>query len=533
MAGEITAETLRRWLYDGGELALLDIRERGQIAMGHILFSAPLPYSRFEIDLPDLVPNTTLRMVLCDDGDGIAARAAARARAMGYARVHVLAGGVAAWADAGHTLYQGVNVPSKAFGELVEHACATPHLSPDALARMQTETPGEFIIVDGRTPAEFARMNIPGGQSCPNGELALRIDGLAPDPATTIVVNCAGRTRSIIGAQTLIDLGLPNRVVALENGTQGWTLSGHELGHGARPTMPPPATDLAARRQRAEALARRHGVARIDAATLGAWLHEGDRTTYLLDIRTAKEREADTAAQREARERLRIVQAPGGQLIQATDQWIGVRRARLVVLDDEGVRAPVVASWLARQGHEAAVVEGGLAALAELNATRLAIRADLPDLPRLDAAGLAALLREGAVTVLDLRPSTDWHEGHLVGAHWTIRPRIAAGFGADPGNGPHVVIASDPETAALAAIDLAEAGITDIRLVDGGMADWQAAGLAVETSPDASSETVAIDFIAFTHGRHDGDAEASRRYLAWEIGLVAQLDAKERAVFRI
>ncbi|WP_459655385.1 rhodanese-like domain-containing protein, partial [Achromobacter xylosoxidans] len=60
-----------------------------------------------------------------------------------------------------------------------------------------------------------------------------RAHGLAPDPKTTIVVNCAGRTRSIIGAQTLINLGVPNPVYALENGTQGWYLADFELDHGA------------------------------------------------------------------------------------------------------------------------------------------------------------------------------------------------------------------------------------------------------------------------------------------------------------
>ena len=91
-----------------------------------------------------------------------------------------------------------------------------------------------FVIVDGRPFAEYRKMSIPGGICCPNGELALRIQDIAPDPRTKIVVNCAGRTRSIIGAQTLLDLGVPNPVYALENGTQGWFLAGLELEHGAQ-----------------------------------------------------------------------------------------------------------------------------------------------------------------------------------------------------------------------------------------------------------------------------------------------------------
>ncbi len=531
MTDTVSAATLRAWLFGGDELALLDVREPGEVAEGHILFSAPLPYSRFETDLPRLAPNPGVRMVLCDAGDGVAGRAAARARAMGYRNVLCLAGGAAAWGEAGHTLYQGVNVPSKAFGELVEHACATPRVSPAELEAMRAGggPAGGLVVVDGRTPAEFARMNIPGARFCPNGELALRIDRLAPDPETTIVVNCAGRTRSIIGAQTLIDLGIPNRVVALENGTQGWTLAGLTLEHGADPALPEPAGDLDERRRRAAELARRHGVATVSPGALAGWLRDGDRTTYLLDVRTAEERSADPAATRAVLDRHGVVHAPGGQLVQATDQWIAVRRARVVVLDTEGLRAPVTAAWLARQGHAAAVLEGGLAALAGLEPRPAAAAPELPALPRIDAAGLDALRQGGGARVLDLRSSAAYRAGHVPGAAWAIRPRIAAAAGTDP----HVLVADSPETAALAALDLREAGARDIRLLDGGMSAWQAADLPAEATPDLPPDAGRIDFIAFTHGRHEGDDEASRRYLSWEIGLVEQLDADERAVFQV
>ena len=158
------------------------------------------------------MPNPAVRLVLCDGGDGVAERAAKRAEALGYANVHFMAGGAAAWKRAGYTLYDGVNVPSKTFGELVEHARHTPRVTAEELEAMRAASEN-FVIVDGRTFAEYRKMNIPGGICCPNGELALRIGDIAPDPKTKIVVNCAGRTRSIIGAQTLIDFGVPNPVV--------------------------------------------------------------------------------------------------------------------------------------------------------------------------------------------------------------------------------------------------------------------------------------------------------------------------------
>ena len=256
MAGRIDPTTLKACLSDGGEVALIDVREPGEYGEGHAFFAVPLPYSRFELGLAALVPRPTTRLILCDGGDGVAERAAERAEALGYGSASVLSGGVRAWEAAGYTLYAGVNVPSKAFGELVEHASHTPRVTAAALKAMQ-DAGEDLAILDGRTFAEFRKMSIPGGISCPNGELALRVGELVPDARTKIVVNCAGRTRSIIGAQTLIDFGVPNPVYALENGTQGWFLAGLQLDHGAsrRHGEAPSSDNLGALRERARTLA--------------------------------------------------------------------------------------------------------------------------------------------------------------------------------------------------------------------------------------------------------------------------------------
>ena len=328
MAGFVDAPTLKAWLSERSEIALLDVREHGQYGEGHPFFAVPLPYSRLELRLPALAPNPAVRLVLCDGGDGVAARAAVRAAALGYDNLFILHGGIAAWKDAGYTLYAGVNVPSKTFGELVEHERQTPRLTPQALDAMRSA--GEnVVIVDGRPFAEYRTMNIPGGICCPNGELALRIGDIAPDPRTTIVVNCAGRTRSIIGAQTLIDFGIANPVYALENGTQGWFLAGLELETGAsrRYADTIGTADIGELQARARRLADAHGVAFVAPAEIARWLSDRSRTTYLLDVRTPEEFAEHGVTG--------FAHAPGGQLIQATDQWVGVSGARLVLLDSE------------------------------------------------------------------------------------------------------------------------------------------------------------------------------------------------------
>ena len=536
MPTAIPPSTLKAWLADGAEIALFDVREHGAYGAGHPFFAVPLPYSRFEAGLPVLAPNPGVRVVLCDGGDGVAARAAARARGLGYGNVAVVAGGAPAWQAAGYTLFEGVNVPSKTFGEIVEETRHTPRLTAQELAAMQGRTEN-LVIVDGRPFAEYVRMSIPGGVCCPNGELALRIGDIAPDPKTKIVVNCAGRTRSIIGAQTLIDIGVPNEVFALENGTQGWLLADLEIERGAHRRWPdePPSRDMAALRRSARRFADANAAAFVAAGAVRAWLGDGARTTFLFDVRT----EAEFAASGVPG----FVHAPGGQLIQATDQWVGVRGARIVVLDGEEVRAPVVAGWLRQLGHDALVLSGGADAAAAHDFRRTAPA--VPDLPRLgpgpietwtgglpwvSVAEAAEGHRLGAFRFLDLRTSMSYRAGHIAGAPWTIRPHIAADAGGPSGS--IVLVADDPVAAALAAVDLTEAGAHDVRMLrPDGFAAWRDAGLPVEITPDQPSDGECIDFVFFTHDRQS-NREAARQYLTWETGLTARLDDDERAVFR-
>jgi len=486
-----------------------------------LFFAVPLPYSRFELGLLDLVPNPSVRMVLCDDGDGVAERAAKRAEDLGYRNVHILAGGAPAWGKAGYTLYAGVNVPSKTFGELVEHRRHTPRITAQQLQAMRAA--GEnMVIVDGRPYAEYHRMNIPDGICCPNGELALRIRDIAPDSTTKIVVNCAGRTRSIIGAQTLIDFGVPNEVVALENGTQGWFLAGFKVENGATRRYPEAGTrDHAGLSARARAVAEKHGVPYVAPAAAQAWVGDAARTTYLLDVRTAEEFAGDGVPG--------FVHAPGGQLIQATDQWVGVKGARLVLIDGEMVRAPMVAAWLRQLGHDACVIDGGVAASRALTWRRSAPARPAP-LPTIAPAEAAAGIAGGTMRAIDLRAGMTFRKGHAAGSVWSIRPRIGA---AAQGARSIVLIADEPGVAALAARDLAEAGHTDVRLLAGGFEAWRAAGLPVDATPNVPPDRECIDFLFFTARRHDNDPEAARQYLAWETGLLGQLDEQERGVFRI
>ena len=526
MTRTIDPKTLKRWLHDGDEIALLDVREHGQYGESHLFYGIPLPYSRLELDAPRLLPRRSVRVVVYDSGEAdthrVAERAAARLEALGYTDVHLLAGGTRDWGEAGFVLFAGVNLPSKTFGELAEHSYHTPRISADELARILAS--GEQVeVFDGRPLTEFMKMSIPGATCCPNGELGYRVRSLVPDPTVPIVINCAGRTRSIIGAQTLINLGLPNPIYALENGTQGWYLADHALEHGATKAYSKTSGSLELR-PAAQALAQRFAVPTVDAATCTAWAADPKRSLFLCDVRTSEEFAAGSLPGAQ--------HTPGGQLMQASDQYVGVRSARLVVFDNDGVRAPTVASWLRQMGHDASVLDGGLASGLALEPVTASAP---PPLATIAPDALVERLARVDVTIVDLRAGMQFRAGHINGSHWAIRPRLKGLLGELAGAGARqiVLVADESALAGWAAAADWPAALPAPLLLEGNLATWRDAGLPVVASPDTPSDTDCIDYLFFVHDRHDGNKDAARRYLAWETGLVAQLDADELAAFRL
>ncbi|HLI99856.1 MAG TPA: rhodanese-like domain-containing protein [Bradyrhizobium sp.] len=345
---DVAALQVRRMLLLREEVALLDLRHEAAFATGHPLFAANMAADRIGLEAEARLPRKNVPIVLYDAGEGLVAGAADRLTALGYSDIRELEGGLEAWRKAGFEIFIDVNSYAKAFGELVEARRHTPSLSAEEVAGL-IASKANIKVLDVRRPDEYATMNIPGSVSVPGAELALRAGRAAPDPETTIIVNCAGRTRSIIGTQSLINVGIANKVVALRNGTIGWTLADQTLEHGADRHGDIGLFEGA--QAKAREVAYRAGVRHLNPNEAAALDADDARTLYRFDVRPVEEYAAGHI--------LGFRHYPGGQLVQEIDMAAPVRGARILLSDDRNVRADMTASWLAQMGWEVYVLEGG------------------------------------------------------------------------------------------------------------------------------------------------------------------------------
>jgi len=527
----ILAAKLRDLILGGEEHVVLDVREEVRFEKSHLFWAINLPLSQLELLIEARVPRRGVRIVLIDELDGLVEHAAARLSRFGYTNLAILEGGVAGWRDAGFALYRGLNVPSKAFGEFVEHAYGTEHIEAKELKALQ-DAKADLVILDSRTLPEFTTRSIPGGVACPGAELTYRAHQYVKSPSTLVVVNCAGRTRSIIGAQSLINAGLPNRVVALKDGTMGWHLSGLKVATGETVSVAAPEGDgLVKARAAAEKLQQRFGVRHIDEAKLEQFRKESDqRALYVFDVRQPAEYAAG--------HRPGVRHAEGGQLVQATDLYVGIRNARIVLTDDNGVRATHTAAWLNQIGWlEVYVLDGGLGqgALEKGPEQKAVLGLDEAAVDAVTPAELHKLLDAGSVTVVDVQYSDAYIDGHIPGAWFAIRSRLPQDLARLPRFENLVFTSSDGKLATLAAQDLkgsdADLHPKRVRVLKGGTAAWVAAGLPLEQG-DAHLASTADDIWVKPANRRT-DAEAGMNdYLQWETDLVRQIEADKDVSFK-
>jgi rhodanese-related sulfurtransferase len=519
MVDSISPAALKSLLEGNTPFAFIDVREAGEYNSSHIPGSSLISRRQLEFLIPSAVPYHGTHVVLCDDDGRRAALAAATVERMGYTQVSVLEGGINRWVSQNYPTEWGTNVPSKDFGEKVEVVHHVPEIDATELHE-RIERGDKLVILDTRTPEEYQRFCIPGGRSVPGGEIALRVTDIARDldQGTTIIVNCAGRTRSIIGTRMLQRMGLHN-VYGLKNGTSGWLLAGYQLETGAdRVDLPEPSPQgLAAAEAYADRLASEDGVRFLDVAALQAMQARQDReTVYFIDVRTREEYAAGHIPG--------FRWFPGGQAVQRSDDVAVVKNCPIVFTCDRKARAIFTASWYRQMGlQEVYVVHGGTTAWA---ASGLPLEQDAEEpLPfgLAEARSTVRLLSPQELqasrppVVLFVDTSQDFARGHVPGAHWVPRGWLELRLGevAAARQTPIAVTCTDGRNAALAGATLQALGYQDVSVLDGGMAAWQKAGLPVEKGLSGVMTTPA-DAVLSGPDRNFADM---MNYLRWEEAL--------------
>jgi rhodanese-related sulfurtransferase len=378
----------------------------------------------------------------------------------------------------------------------------------------------KFVILDTRTPEEFRRFCIPGGRSVPGGELALRITDIAKDLGrdTTIIVNCAGRTRSIIGTRVLQRMGLAN-VYGLKNGTAGWVLAGEQLETGAdRVQLPEPSSEaVAAAEAYAARLAVEDGVRYLDIAALESTIARRNReAVYLIDVRTAEEYTAGHIPG--------FRWFPGGQSVQRSDEAVVAKNSPVVFCCDKKARATVIASWYRQMGFEEVYArEGGTTAWA---ASGRSLEPGMPDdrpfghdeaRARVKLISPAELHASPPPTVIFVDTSHDFTRGHVPGARWAPRGWLEFWMAdvAPSKSSAVAVTCNDSRNSVLAGATLQALGYQHVSVLDGGMAAWQRAGLPVERGLSGVMAPP-TDVVPYGPDRNFADMQ---NYLRWEEAL--------------
>ena len=519
----MTGAQLKKLIGGTDEFCLLDVREQGEFSTGHSILSSCLPLGRIEFEVGDLVPQPKTPIILMDNGprDAFqrAPRAAEKLQVLGYKQVFLLEGGIKGWLESGYKLYTGVNVLSKAFGEFIESTCHTPHISPEALHAKLVQR-DNLVVFDARPEKEYHLMNIPGAVNVPGSELVYRFFDMVPDPQTLVVVNCAGRTRSIIGAQSLINAGVPNPVAALENGTMGWHLANFRLEHGKRSDFQAPSSVAVDKASAcAYRVAKRFGVKSIDIASLSEWRkNPSDQTLYLLDVRLPEEFEAGHIEGSR--------NAPGVQLVQATDEYVPVHNSKIVLVDDSEIRAAMTASWLIQLGWQNVwILSGGISSQDLIQGPHQPNVHDSPKMPTLNPQDLEASGQSTASSpvVLDVASSREYAESHLPGAFWIIHSRLAQDLSRVPESNTYNITSKTGISAHLTARELQElCPEATVSVLEGGTSTWINLGFPYETG--LTHPASAVEDVWYKPYEHDDHPEkAMQEYIDWEVALYPAL----------
>ena len=516
----ISAVDLKAQILARSELAILDVREEGIYFEGHLLWASNTPLSRLEFVVGALLPCLVVPIVVYDSGpvgkEGVARRAQSRLQELEFENVQILSGGIDGWREAGFEIFSGLNVPSKTFGEYLLQNRKPPEIKALDLHKRLTQN-DNLVVLDSRPMDEYNAMSIPSAIDVPGAELVYRIFEVAADHETDVVVNCAGRTRSIVGAMSLINAEVPNRVMLLKDGTMGWHLAGLALDNGKSQVVPEPSKDnFIKSRKAAERVKEKFDVQFVGWSEFVSWQQDKTRTLYVFDVRSNEEYESGHLVGSR--------HAPGGQLVQTTDEFVAVRNSRIVLVDDKEVRAIMTASWLKQMGHrEIFVLKEPFVGAKLENGWPIPTFPAFEKTETLDPDELRAVLQSGEpVMLVDLSTSRNFRIGHIDGAYWCIRQRLEPSLVWHKPIGLLILTSEDSVLAHYASGDMAKSDPSLlVRVLEGGNQAWRAAGYELVKGMEPCLTEI-DDIWDRPYDRQDGQEQRMQDYLEWEVQLMDQ-----------
>jgi rhodanese-related sulfurtransferase len=516
MMSEISAFDLHQMLLKEENIVVLDPREEGLFSLSpHIFQSINLPYSRIEWRLFDILPKKKTRIIVASNDNSLDQKTINKLNEYGYTNTQKLKGGLQDWQKQGFYVYTGFNTPSKAFGEFIESQYHTPSISPEQLNEWLQQKK-DIFIVDSRTPEEHVRGTIPGSTSVPGAELALRLPKMITNSQTTIIVNCAGRTRSIIGTQSLRNINIPNNVYALRNGTMGWKLAGFEIEKNSKKVTPTldfkskfPDDDLNNK------ILDKYGIATISWDSYKKFLFDDDDlATYLFDVRMLNEYHVGHPRG--------ATYAPGGQLIQATDTFIANKSSRVILFDNFLIRSAITGSWLKQMGYKNVY---------QLNPDDKSIEFTSEQSPsfinQFSCNELCEISAENlfksrnSYLVIDLSYSKKFIQRHIDNAYWCVRSRLFECLSQLNSSKPIVLTSDEPVMIYLAGKEIKKLLSNEIYFLKGGNKSWFDANYPTSEGEINLLTEINDSFIKPFEAKNQNSS--MKQYLEWEVGLVEKV----------
>jgi rhodanese-related sulfurtransferase len=402
---------------------------------------------------------------------------------------------------------------------IYDHGGKRAKLAAESLAELGYS---DVAVVEGGLASwQQARLPTVSGVNVPGGDIVLWVNELRQRWEKPIIVNCAGRTRSIIGTAALRRLGV-DHARALKNGTMGWVLAGFELeSHPERQTIAASEDSRHKATALALQLAAEEGIRWITAPELSTLKkHPDNGVTYIVDVRSETEYDSGHLPA--------SLNIPGGQAVQRADDFVAVRNAKIVFVSDTSARAVMAAYWFQQMGFpNVMVLQGGLRAWIESGEPLAQADGRAEPLGYVAAAKLTTFVdtdelerkvKNSQLLILDVGTSLDFETAHVPGAYWISRGWIELRLPERFPDRSQAIVLTCPDSrhSVFAAQALRRIGYTGVAVLRGGVRAWASAGHGTEAGLDRclveANDVVLSPSI-------QGNKEEMQRYLDWEVNL--------------